>query len=490
MQHKQQEPTNDLATTPPLQHKKEINATPDFAQIQQDRQGAIQAKHRPVQRMQGYQPHQAKHQPVQRMKGYQPHQAKHRPVQRHTSGARDLKTDMGTQYGVDLSGFKEHQNSVFPAKVGALATIQGKDIHYAPGQYTEQNRKHELGHAIDNTLNGVPKGDTTVQGYNIDTTREKAADKIAETPVQRQVDVQETLGASSVENNSEIVQRTIKKCLTHGEALSLAANQWHHLTTVNESIGSKLGHSLLGMLGQNKARTAFENAVLAKSKDEEVYNVEDFPWSQMYHTALSDADYNTEGKDYYKAGESTQGTVYTSGINAAWGQITSSVKNQSGNQWGPATGPVGQWTLIGQVALKVVDRIMQQGEWDFYRHKSSKEDRENHWDIEIGFHSKLSADLFGIIWDGLKDSFIMAIGSGYGEGNDGDGVKAPIHHLIGRHVQDLMNYVGGAGYKFTTGGIFEFVIRSLEEIVGYGLKAKSVNTKETVAINRGGDDIV
>ena len=123
-------------------------------------------------------PIQAKQRPIK---------AKHQSLQRNTSTlpGNDLKTQMGAQYGVDLSGYKEHTNSPFPGSVNALATIQGQDIHYAPGEYNEKNRKHELGHAIDNTLNGTPQGDKVVNGLNVDTSREKIADKIAETPVQR-----------------------------------------------------------------------------------------------------------------------------------------------------------------------------------------------------------------------------------------------------------------------------------------------------------------
>ncbi|HAS42005.1 MAG TPA: hypothetical protein DCS93_16100 [Microscillaceae bacterium] len=133
--------------------------------------------------------------PIQTKAGRKgPIQAKQRPIQRNTKTTQntvqrnqtdDLKTTMGNQYGVDLSGYTEHKDSSFPGTVGALATIQGKDIHYAPGQFTLQNRKHEFGHAIDNTLNGTPKGDMTIQGQNIDTTREAAADKIMNTPLQR-----------------------------------------------------------------------------------------------------------------------------------------------------------------------------------------------------------------------------------------------------------------------------------------------------------------
>lgn len=113
------------------------------------------------------------------------------------------------QYGVDLSEYQEQPNSSFPASVGATATIQGKNIHYAPGEYTEKNRKHELGHAIDNAKNGTPKGDQIINGQLVDTTREKAADKIAETPLQRkEINHKKPLQARVV---SKILQLTKKK---------------------------------------------------------------------------------------------------------------------------------------------------------------------------------------------------------------------------------------------------------------------------------------
>lgn len=175
--------------------------------LQQKTEQTHPAKQRPVQRMQGKKAvHQAKQRPVQRMQDYQTHPAKHQPVQRNKPQANDLKTQMGNQHGVDLSEVKEHQNSKFPGSVGAVATIQGKEIHYAPGQFTPQNRKHELGHAIDNTLNGTPKGDKVVNGHAIDTTREKAADKIADTPLQRKAtDEQPTPAAQS-----QVIQRQVK----------------------------------------------------------------------------------------------------------------------------------------------------------------------------------------------------------------------------------------------------------------------------------------
>lgn len=145
--------------------------------------------------------------PIQTKEGKKPPiQAKQRPVQRKASD-NDLKEQMGAQHGVNLSKHKEHPNSSFPGKMGALATIQGKDIHYAPGHYTEKVRKHEFGHAIDNALNGTPEGDQVIDGQMVDTSREKAADKIADAPVQ-QVAQNSKQGLETPENISQpIVQR-------------------------------------------------------------------------------------------------------------------------------------------------------------------------------------------------------------------------------------------------------------------------------------------
>jgi len=147
--------------------------------------------------------------PIQTKAGRKgPIQAKQSPVQRHKNKANsnDLKSVMGNQYGVDLSGYTEHQDSSFPGQVGAQATIQGKDIHYAPGQFTLQNRKHELGHAIDNTINGTPKGDMKVSGHQVDTTREAAADKIMNTPLQMKAEggASQSTQASSASSNAPI----------------------------------------------------------------------------------------------------------------------------------------------------------------------------------------------------------------------------------------------------------------------------------------------
>jgi len=168
----------------------------------QAKQKTIQAKQKPIQAKQ--KPIQAKQTPVQRngQKG---------TVQRNSPQGDDLKDRMSAKYKVDLSEYKEHPNSSFPGTVGADATIQGKDIHYGPGKFTEQNRKHEFGHAIDNTKNGTPKGDTVINGQSIDTTREKAAEKIENTPLPKSAEgetptqlKQSGNSTASTQNNSPV----------------------------------------------------------------------------------------------------------------------------------------------------------------------------------------------------------------------------------------------------------------------------------------------
>ncbi len=103
--------------------------------------------------------------------------AKAAPVQRMTakgsSRFRQIAAAMGAAYGVDTSGLKATHHSPFPARLHAEATIQGRNIHFAPGKDTDHNIRHEVAHAIDNTINGTPKGDQVVNGQMVDTTREQ-----------------------------------------------------------------------------------------------------------------------------------------------------------------------------------------------------------------------------------------------------------------------------------------------------------------------------
>lgn len=100
-------------------------------------------------------------------------------LQRKATRAERIASAMGTKHGVDTSSLKFNHNSSFPASVNASATIQGNSIHLAPGADNPKTIKHEVGHYIDNVKHGTPKGDTKVNGYVVDTTREKAADRMA-----------------------------------------------------------------------------------------------------------------------------------------------------------------------------------------------------------------------------------------------------------------------------------------------------------------------
>ena len=57
-----------------------------------------------------------------------------------------LKTNMESMSGFDLSNVRVHYNSSQPAQLNALAYAQGNDIHIGPGQ--EQHLPHEAWHVV------------------------------------------------------------------------------------------------------------------------------------------------------------------------------------------------------------------------------------------------------------------------------------------------------------------------------------------------------
>ncbi|OJJ21686.1 hypothetical protein BKI52_14365 [marine bacterium AO1-C] len=175
-----QEKINQEADT--LQSQKTQQTTqvkPQKSSVYQSKEG----QKPPIQTKQGMQ------EPYKSPQGRKPPiQAKQRPIQRTKSGnskSSEIASLMGQQYGVDTSSLQFNHNSSFPGKVGADATIQGNKIDFAPGKDSEANIKHEVGHAIDNAKNGTPKGDQVVNGHSVNTTREAAADKMMNAPLQR-----------------------------------------------------------------------------------------------------------------------------------------------------------------------------------------------------------------------------------------------------------------------------------------------------------------
>lgn len=162
---------NQSVSANALQRKKRSQDSINRENTIQSKQGSlptIQAKQRPIQ---------AKQTTIH---------SRHSPIQRKVSKSTIIAQTMGTQYGIDTSSLEFHHGSSFPGKVGAEATIQGNKIDFAPGKDTEYNIKHEIGHYIINTQRGTPpKADKTVNGQAINTIDEQAADKIADTPLQK-----------------------------------------------------------------------------------------------------------------------------------------------------------------------------------------------------------------------------------------------------------------------------------------------------------------
>ncbi|MCG8384541.1 MAG: hypothetical protein MJA30_03295 [Cytophagales bacterium] len=110
------------------------------------------------------------------------------PVQRKaprgSSRFQKIALAMGKKYGVDTSGLIATHNSSFPGKLNAEATIVGNKIDFGPGNTNDYNIKHEVAHAIDNTLNGTPKGDQWVNGYKVDSSRENVVDQMAKASIE------------------------------------------------------------------------------------------------------------------------------------------------------------------------------------------------------------------------------------------------------------------------------------------------------------------
>lgn len=160
-----------------------------------------------------------------------------------SSRFQQIATAMGEKHGVDTSGLNATHNSSFPAQLNAEATIQGNKIHFAPGKDTDYTIKHEVAHAIDNTLHGTPKGDQLVNGQKIDTTREKTVDRMAKEPM-TQFKARKNVTMEKAESNT-------------GES---HLNQEHNLSTIQL-------HTVIPTAGMRNDRWAGAGSVLA-TKDE------------------------------------------------------------------------------------------------------------------------------------------------------------------------------------------------------------------------------
>ncbi len=98
----------------------------------------------------------------------------------------NLKNGIENLSGMDISDVRVRRNSSEPAKVGAHAYAQGKEIHLAPGQ--ERHLPHEAWHVVQQAQGRV-KPTTSVAGrpVNDDKSLEKEADVMGAKAMQRMV---------------------------------------------------------------------------------------------------------------------------------------------------------------------------------------------------------------------------------------------------------------------------------------------------------------
>jgi hypothetical protein len=145
----------------------------------EDDEDAMQLKPSPVQRMEDQEleddsPLQAKlagsTAPVQREAGEEAV-----PRENRTGMPDQLKTNLESMSGFDLSDVRVHRNSDKPAQLSALAYAQGNEIHLGPGQ--EQHLPHEAWHVVQQRQGRVaPTTQMAGVGVNDDVELEREAD--------------------------------------------------------------------------------------------------------------------------------------------------------------------------------------------------------------------------------------------------------------------------------------------------------------------------
>ena len=99
----------------------------------------------------------------------------------------DIKNAMGQSLKGDFSSVRIHQNSKPAQEMGALAFTQGKNVHFAPGQYNPKSKsgdqllRHELVHVQQQQQGRVrPNKKVAGKAVNDDPALEREADQIAE----------------------------------------------------------------------------------------------------------------------------------------------------------------------------------------------------------------------------------------------------------------------------------------------------------------------
>lgn len=109
---------------------------------------------------------------------------------------KPIQQKMETALGADFSDVKIHQNSSQASDAGALAYTQGKDVHFAPGQFQADTTKgqeligHELTHVVQQSKGSVQATGETQSGMplNDDKGLENEADQMGRKAAQMKPD--------------------------------------------------------------------------------------------------------------------------------------------------------------------------------------------------------------------------------------------------------------------------------------------------------------
>jgi hypothetical protein len=162
----------------------------------------VQMKQAPMQMMEEEEEMQMKKATIQKegMPEEEELQMKANPVQKKEGSESSISTGgmpspvkdtMEQALGADFSDVNIHANSQKAPEVGALAYTQGKDIHFAPGEYNPGSQKgneligHELTHVVQQSQGRV-KATTQTKGIpvNDDAGLEQEADKMGQKAAQ------------------------------------------------------------------------------------------------------------------------------------------------------------------------------------------------------------------------------------------------------------------------------------------------------------------
>jgi len=191
----------------------------------------------PLQRMAAASGNQAM---LQMMRASRADEAEESPLQRTAGSASgsgkmpaEVQAKMEKAFGADFSDVNIHANSSAAGQVGALAYAQGKDIHFAPGQYDPHSRKgqqmlgHELTHVIQQKAGRVAPTGRVGGGtlLNDDPSLEREADDMG------------SKAAAAASPAPDTIQRTVDRSDAHPTVRGPATELIQRMPSVQDITG-------------------------------------------------------------------------------------------------------------------------------------------------------------------------------------------------------------------------------------------------------------